>query len=54
MIFIDDIDLVGENLEKINIRLDEWRLTFEGIGFRISRNKKRVYRVSHWRKILKS
>jgi hypothetical protein len=32
----DDIVLVGENLEKVNYRLDEWRLALEGKGLRIS------------------
>jgi len=30
MKFADDIVLVGENLEEVRNRLDEWRLTFEG------------------------
>jgi hypothetical protein len=28
--FADDIFLLGENLEKVNNRLDEWRLALEG------------------------
>lgn len=39
MILTDDIVLVGENLEKVNNRLDEWKLTFKGKGLRICRNK---------------
>jgi len=35
----DDIVLVGENLEEINNRLDEWRLALEGKGLRIRRSK---------------
>jgi len=30
MLFADDIVLVGENLEDVNKRLDDWRLAFEG------------------------
>jgi len=29
MMFIDDIVLVGGNLEKVNNKLDEWRLALE-------------------------
>jgi hypothetical protein len=30
MMFANDIVLVGENLEEVNNRLDEWRLALEG------------------------
>jgi hypothetical protein len=30
MMFADDMILVGENLEDINNRLDEWRLALKG------------------------
>jgi len=28
MVFADNIVLIGENLEEVNSRLDEWRLAF--------------------------
>jgi len=31
--------LVGENLQEVNNRLDEWRLAFEGMGLGISRKQ---------------
>jgi hypothetical protein len=34
-----DLVLIGENLEGVNKRLDEWRLALEGKGLRINRNK---------------
>jgi len=35
-----DIVFVGENLLEVNnIRLDEWRLAFEGKGLRMSKSK---------------
>lgn len=37
--FADDIVLIGENLEDVNNRLDEWRLALEEKSLRISRNK---------------
>jgi len=39
MMFADDIVLIGENLEVVNNRLNEWRLALEEKGLRISRNK---------------
>jgi len=31
--FTDDIVLVGENIEEVNYRLDDWRLALEGMEF---------------------
>jgi len=39
MMFADDIVLVGENLEEINNRLDDWRLALARKVLRISRSK---------------
>jgi len=51
MMFADDIVSVGENLEKVNCRLDEWRLALEEKGLRIGGNKTEyLYRVRLWRK----
>jgi len=41
MMFADDTVLVGENLEKINNRLDEW-LALEGKRLKISRIKQSI------------
>jgi hypothetical protein len=40
MMFADDMVLIGENLEEINNRLDEWRLVLKRKVLRISKNKK--------------
>jgi len=37
--FADDIVLVGENLEEVNKRLDEWRLVQKGIGIEDDKSK---------------
>ncbi|KAF1863075.1 hypothetical protein Lal_00018922 [Lupinus albus] len=42
MLFVDDIDLVGDLREELNGKLDLWRLTLEARGFRISRTKGEV------------
>lgn len=39
MIFAYDIVLIGQNLDKVNNRLSEWKLDFEGMGLRIIRCK---------------
>lgn len=39
MIITDDIAQVGDNLEEIHNKLDEWRKVLKGKGLRINRNK---------------
>ncbi|XP_035838294.1 uncharacterized protein LOC110901930 [Helianthus annuus] len=39
MLFADDIVLVAETKQRLNERLEEWRVALEGKGLRISRSK---------------
>lgn len=39
MLFADDVVLVGESLEDVNYRLEEWREALESKGLKISRSK---------------
>jgi len=39
MLFADDIVLIDESREGVNTKLERWRDTLEGKGFRLSRSK---------------
>lgn len=46
MMFANDIELIGLNLEEVNNMLDKWRLAFEEKKLRIRRTKiGNTYRV---------
>ncbi|XP_063941331.1 uncharacterized protein LOC135149533 [Daucus carota subsp. sativus] len=39
MLFADDIVLIAESRSEVNVKLEQWRMSLEGYGLRLSRSK---------------